>query len=59
MTNNPVWRYDGSNVVKLRINNVVTAIKCDTLVEIQKENMLMCTALLFKLGKIEIRGSVR
>lgn len=59
MTNNPVWWYDGSTAVKLRINNVATAIKCDSLVQIQKENMLMCAALLFKLGKIEIRGSVR
>lgn len=59
MTNNPVWRYDGGTAVKLRINNVATAIKCDSLVQIQRENMLMCAALLFKLGKIEIRGSVR
>lgn len=59
MTNNPVWRYDGGAAVKLRINNVLTAIKCDSLVQFQRENMLMCFALLFKLGKIEIRGSVQ
>lgn len=59
MTNNTVWGYDGGTAVKLRKNNVATAIKCDSLVQIQRENMLMCTALLFKLGKIEIRGSVQ
>lgn len=59
MTNNPVWRYDGGAAVKLHINNVLTTIKCDSLVRFQRGNMLMCFALLFKLGKIEIRGSVR